>query len=232
MRRGLQLDRVVLLGRTFDEYARFFALDEATWRGRPVLDVASGVSSFRSEAVARGWSVTAVDPIYALEPEAIEPRCAGDLEHVTEAVRGLPTYKWEFYRTPEGMRAYRDRAWRTFLESYRRDRSGYVAASLPALPFDAGQFALTLVSYFLFAYQEHFDYAFHRDSIGELMRVTAGEARVYPLVTFEARPSDFLEPLRQDPALRHLDFEVVPTDFEFLVGSNAYLRITHRRVGG
>jgi hypothetical protein len=85
---------------------------------------------------------------------------------------------------------------------------------------------------FLFAYQDQFDYRFHRDSIRELMRVTADEARIYPLVTFEARISNHLAPLRQDSALADLSFEVVPTDFEFLVGSNAYLRITHRRASG
>jgi hypothetical protein len=43
---------------------------------------------------------------------------------------------------------------------------------------------MTLVSYLLFAYQDRFDCAFHRDSILEIMRVTRGEARIYPTVTF------------------------------------------------
>ena len=45
MKQGLVLDRVVLLGRTLEEYARYFALDPAAWAGKAILDVASGVGS-------------------------------------------------------------------------------------------------------------------------------------------------------------------------------------------
>ena len=42
MKQGLVLDKVVLLGRTLDEYRRYFALDLDALRGRRILDVASG----------------------------------------------------------------------------------------------------------------------------------------------------------------------------------------------
>ena len=41
-KRGLQLDRVVLLGRTFEEYRRYFLLEPDCLRGKRVLDVAGG----------------------------------------------------------------------------------------------------------------------------------------------------------------------------------------------
>ena len=85
-----------------------------------------------------------------------------------------------------------------------------------------------MVSYLLFVYGDHFDLQFHRDALIELMRVTRGEARVYPLVTFEGERCPYLDTLRDDPSLREFQFEEVPTDFEFLVGSNAYLRISRR----
>jgi hypothetical protein len=97
---------------------------------------------------------------------------------------------------------------------------------LPELPFGDGKFDLTLVSYLLFAYQDRFDYKFHRDSILEIMRVTRGEARIYPAVTFEAQPSEYIPMLQSDPALRQFAFTEVKTDFEFLVNSNSYLRVT------
>jgi len=62
-KRGLQLDRVVLLGRTFDEYCRYFLLNPEDLAGKTVLDVASGISSFCAEANARGTWVTSFDPI-------------------------------------------------------------------------------------------------------------------------------------------------------------------------
>jgi 2-polyprenyl-3-methyl-5-hydroxy-6-metoxy-1,4-benzoquinol methylase len=63
---GLQLDRVVLLGRTFEEYRRYFLLEPHELIGKRVLDVASGVSSFCAEANTLGIKVTAFDPIYSL----------------------------------------------------------------------------------------------------------------------------------------------------------------------
>src|SRR5438046_8153813 len=113
-----------------------------------------------------------------------------------------------------------------FLADYKAHRGRCVAAELPNLPFADGSFELTLESYFLFAYQDRLNYEFHRDSILEIMRVTRGEARIYPTVTFEAEPSDYIPRLQSDPALQHFQFTGIKTDFEFLVGSNSYLRVT------
>jgi hypothetical protein len=56
------------------------------------------------------------------------------------------------------------------------------------------------------------------------MRVTRGEARIYPTVTFEAQPSEYIPMLQSDPVLRQFAFTEIKTDFEFLVNSNSYLR--------
>jgi hypothetical protein len=109
-----------------------------------------------------------------------------------------------------------------------RDRR-YVSGSLPRLPFRDGQFDLTLSSYLMFVYEDKFDYEFHKQSVLEIMRVTRGEARFYPLVSFEAKRCSHLDPLKNDPDLRHLTFEEVQTNFEFLVGSNWFLRVRPRR---
>jgi hypothetical protein len=229
MKQGLVLDKVVLLGRTFEEYARYFALDPAGLRGQTVLDVASGVSSFCAEANARGIPATAFDLIYDLPPEQIEARCGPDLEHVLKSVVGLKTYKWDFYQSPEGLRPYRERAYKTFLADYRAQRSRrYVAGQLPRLPFGDRQFDLTLVSYLLFAYDDHFDFDFHKRSVLEIMRVTRGEARLYPVVNFEARRCAYIDALKNDPDLQGFQFEEIETDFEFLVGSNWFLQIRRR----
>jgi hypothetical protein len=83
------------------------------------------------------------------------------------------------------------------------------------------------VSYFLFPYQDRLGYEFHRDSILEIMRVTREEARIYPTVTFEAQPSEYIPMLRLDPALQRFEFTEIRTDFEFLVNSNWFLRVKH-----
>ena len=226
MKQGLILDKVVLLGRTLDEYRRYFALDLDQFRGKAILDVAAGVGSFCAEAHALGLDVTAFDPIYDWAPEEIERRCGPDLDHVVDAIRDLKVYRWEFYKTPENLRSLREAAYRTFLADYRSGRgSRYIAGLLPTLPFRDGQFDLTLASYFLLVYENQFDYEFHRRSVLELMRVTRGEARLYPIVNFEARRCSYLDRFKSDPSMHRLRFEEVRTDFEFLAGSNYYLRI-------
>src|SRR4051794_35996751 len=221
MKQGLDLDRVVLLGRTFEEYVRFFALDVRALEGKAILDVAAGVSSFCAEANERGLSVVAADRIYSLPADEIQSRCEPDLEQVTRAMEGLPVYRWEFYRDPAHMREYRRRAYQRFLADYRTAPSGrYVPVVLPQLPFRDGQFDFTLLSYLLFVYEDQFTYDFHKESIRELMRVTSGEARIYPIVTLEAQPSTYLKQLTSDSDLAHLKFEQVQTDFEFLRNSN------------
>jgi hypothetical protein len=49
-KRGLHLERVVLLGRIFEEYRRYFDLEPRELIGRTALDVAGGISSFWAEA--------------------------------------------------------------------------------------------------------------------------------------------------------------------------------------
>src|SRR6266478_5676675 len=225
-KRGLQLDRVVLLGRTYDEYRRYFLLNLEDLVGKTVLDVASGVSSFCAEANARGIRVTSFDPIYSLTPEKIAERCEPDLQSVFRAIGSVPTYRWTYYKNPEYMRELRKGASTKFLSDYKAHPERYVAGELPRLSFADGEFDVTLVSYFLFAYQDQLDYEFHRESILEIMRVTRGEARVYPTVTFEAQPSEYIPMLRSDPALQRFAFAEIKTDFEFLVNSNFFLRVT------
>jgi SAM-dependent methyltransferase len=226
VKRGLQLDRVVLLGRTFEEYRRYFLLEPKELIGKTILDVAGGVSSFCAEANNLGIKATAFDPIYSMSPEKIRERSDPDLESVYRSIGLVPTYRWGFYKNPDCMRALRERASVIFFSDFKIHPQRYVAGTLPRLPFADDEFDLTLVSYLLFAYHDRFDYEFHRESVLEIMRVTRGEARIYPTVTFEAQPSEYIPMLQSDPALQAFEFAEIETDFEFLVNSNSYLRIT------
>jgi hypothetical protein len=227
---GLILDKVVLLGRTFEEYIRFFGLEETGSADATILDVAAGVSSFCAEANARGWRVTAFDRIYDWPAPAIAAQCAQDLRAVVDNIGAAGTYRWDFYQSPERMGEYRERAWRIFLEDYAAGHRGrYVAGELPRLPFEDAHFARALVSYLLFVYEAQLSYEFHRESIHELMRVTRDEVRIYPTVTFQARRCVWLDRLRADPSMGEYEFREVQTDFEFLKGSNSYLSIRRRK---
>jgi hypothetical protein len=227
-KQGLDLNRVVLLGRTLDEYCRAFGLDLESWRGKSILDVAAGVSSFTAETRALGYNTTAFDRIYSASAQEIRPRCERDLEEIAREIGKKPVYKWGFYKSPVEMRAYRERASQRFLQDFTAHPRYYVAGELPRTPFTSSQFDLTLVSYLIFVYEEQLSYEFHKETIRELLRVTAGEIRIYPIVTFEAQPSAYLPRIREETEFANCNFEIVATDFEFLRDSNCYLKITRK----
>lgn len=118
---GLELDRVVLLGRTFEEYSRSFALVLDSLRKKTILDVAAGVSSFRAEASERGLDVAAFDVIYELPAAEIQHRCKRDLDHIVSSIGNLNVYRWDFYKNPERLRTFREHAYQTFLLDYSSD---------------------------------------------------------------------------------------------------------------
>ena len=145
--------------------------------------------------------MTAFDPIYWFPAEKIREQSEPDLESVYQSIGLVPTYRWGFCKNPEYMRALRERASTIFFSDFKTLPERYVAGDLPRLPFADSEFDLTLVSYLLFAYQDR-DYGFHRDSIREVMRVTQGEARIYPTVTFEAQSSEYVSMLESDPGCK------------------------------
>ena len=201
-------------------------MDIDALRGKDILDIASGVSSFCAEANAKEINVTAFDPIYELTAEEIKNRCEPDLEFVTSEIGKVKAYKWDFYKTPENMREYREKAYRLFLPDFTRAKGKrYICGKLPRTPFREGQFDLTLVSYFLFVYEDQFDYEFHKQSLTEILRITSIEARIYPLVNFKAERSHFVERIKKEPEFSDWEFGEIQTDFEFLRNSNSFLRI-------
>ena len=128
------------------------------------------------------------------------------------------------------MRELRARALKAFLPDFEQQGpKRYVPGLLPHLPFPDRTFDLTLVSYFLFAYEEKLSFEFHREAVLDLMRVTRGELRIYPTVTFEAEQSRYVQELIADERLIQFRFEIVPTDFEFLLNSCNYLSVTPRK---
>jgi hypothetical protein len=123
IKRGLQLDRVVLLGRTFDEYRRYFLLQPRELIGKTVLDVAGGVRSFCAEANNLGIKVTAFDPIYSLSLGKIRERSDPDLESVYKTIGFVPTYRWGFNKNPDYMHTLRERASNIFSSISKSIRS-------------------------------------------------------------------------------------------------------------
>jgi len=123
MKDRMELERVVLLGRTFTEYCAFFQLTAEDLQGRRVLDAGAGISSFCAEARARGYEVTAADPIYALPVEVIADKSEADWRKVLEQLPGVAqNYNWSFYRNAGELDRYRRTARELFIDDYGSGR--------------------------------------------------------------------------------------------------------------
>ena len=225
---GLQLDRVVFIGRTYFEYLRIFDLDESVLRNGRVLDCAAGPSSFTAEASKRGFDVTACDVLYGNPIETLADKGSKDIEHTFQKVDDVPhLYVWKQYKDRQEIIGLRHKALSLFEQDYldglRQGR--YIRAELPRLPFPDKAFSLVLSSHFLFLYGDRLDVDFHVASLKEMTRVSSGEVRVYPLQGLDAKLSPHLDNVLSRLRAEGIRAEIVPTPFEFQRGADKVLRV-------
>jgi SAM-dependent methyltransferase len=182
---GAEHHSVPFFGRALEEYAQFFSLDPAAdLRGRAVLDVAAGPSSFTAEACALGCDAVAVDPLYGRSADALATYVAIDYREVFARLRARPSLaRFRAFASVNEAEARRRAAAARFLHDYaeRFVLGRYAGAELPELPFADGAFDLVLCAHFLFQHEARFDFAFHVAACRELARVSRGEARVHPV---------------------------------------------------
>jgi len=194
MERKYEQVGTALMCRSFEEYARMFALEEPLKLEGEVLDAAAGASSFAADAARRGIAAVAVDPRYGLPQEELFREARTEIDVSTAKLEGLrDLFDFSYYGSLENHRAHREASLERFMADFAADRreggGRYVAGALPELPFEDGRFGMVLCSHFLFLYGEHFDESFHERAVFELIRVCrpGGEVRIYPLVTLSFR---------------------------------------------
>ena len=228
MNNGLQLDHIVLLGRSLAEYSQFFDLQHLRPDADRLLDMGAGVSSLCAELSEQGHHVTAADPIYDLSSDIIAAKCRRDIEDVCTQLPELAHhYRWEYYRDISDLKQHREKACQSFLQHFRMNPRQYVTAELPGTPFQVNEFTVTFVSHCLFLYDDRLNYEFHKRSILELARITSREIQIYPLTNFNGKPSSFVDRIQQDQDLSALDFHIEQIDFEFVKNANERMRITN-----
>ncbi|MCL6472266.1 MAG: hypothetical protein K6T91_05575 [Firmicutes bacterium] len=225
MDKQLNLEEIVLIGRTFDEYRNMFALDEELLKSGPILDVASGVSSFCAEANSKGYNVVASDKIYTLSPSKIEDKCKQDLDDVIKQLPAISDlYVWNYFKDIQALKDQRERAYKLFIKDFKLTGiQRYVPAEYPITDFHDYQFTVSLVSGFLFLYENHLNYEFHKRTLLELARVTSKEIRIFPITNLKGKPSVFLEPIMRDEELHDLQMQIKRVDYEFLRNANEML---------
>lgn len=225
MTKKLDLKDIVLIGRTFDEYYGMFDLSSVR-KNEKILDVASGVSSFCCEGFQKGYNITASDRIYSFSAEKIKKKCAEDLDTVMNKLNGIMNlYKWDYFKNIEELAANRKRAYSSFIADYKENNNRYILTEYPENNFKNNEFTISLVSHFLFLYDEHLNYKFHKEVINELIRITSKEIRIFPLVNLKGKRSVFLKKFMDDVEYKSYKKEIRKVDYEFVAGGNEVLII-------
>lgn len=212
------IGELLVSSRSLEEYRAMFALTDHDL-GLRLLDCPGGAAGFTAAATTAGARVQACDPIYGLDPEEMVSRAEADLRRAERYVRGHPDeYEWTFFASIADYRAQRGASLAAFARDYERNRSRYVPASLPALPFGNDAFDLVLSSHFLFAFADRLDLDFHVAAIVEMTRVAAGGVRIYPVFAMGSGPRLDLDPLGAELAALGIVTRLVGVDYQFQRG--------------
>lgn len=205
------IEGIAFFGRTLNEYLGMFAISLDELKGKKILDCPSGPASFIAEATKLGINAVGCDPLYSADYQQLADKARTDIIQSLDRTAKTPEL---FYRqTEEEIKAFREeklKAAELFAADYNAGlKSGrYINASLPELPFPDKSFDITLSGNLLFLYTDHkyggiidnseFDYEFHLKAIGELIRVTRNEIRIYPIEMPKVGMHHFMEKLIPD----------------------------------
>lgn len=231
MNAKLDIDRIAFIGRTFAEYVRIFELDESLLRKGPILDCPAGAASFAAEAHQCGHDVIACDILYDIPIDGLTEKGERDIELIYDKVGEVShLYVWDYYKDRDDLIAYRRKALGLFADDFANGSAEgrYVTASLPHLPFADNTFSLVISSHFLFLSGSMLDPEFHKASLMELMRVSSGEVRIFPLHGLDAKPYPYLGDVISFLQTVEIDAEITEVPFEFQRGGNKLMTLRRK----
>lgn len=221
-----ELDRVVFIGRTFEEYNNMFDLHMEELIGKRILDCPGGACSFTAHGSRLGLDITASDITYDHKPDDLERKGLQDIRHAMETIeRAKSNYVWDYYGDVEGLSRHRHQALQDCVQHMRELPRRYVAAVLPELPFHDEQFDLVLSAHFLFMYSDRLDYDFHKQTIQELLRVASEEVRIFPLTDLTGSRYDHLDRLIHELEAEGLVVTENKVPYEFMRNGSSLLSI-------
>ena len=217
------IGQMIVSARPADEYRAMFDLRDEDLRG-PILDCPGGAGDFAAAVRAAGGAATSVDPLYALPREEVLERAReGTLRGNRYVAEHRDLYVWSFFGSAEDHRERRLGALERFAADFAADGERYVAAALPHLPFPDRAFALALSGHLLFSYPGHLTFEDHLAAIRELVRVSAGEARVFPLLDTALSPHPRMDDLRAALLADGIGSEIRRVPYEFQRGADRML---------
>ncbi len=214
----LNLNEIMITGRTLSEYKAFFDLDLNSLKDKKVLDCPSGVSSFVAEANENGISAVGGDIIYKFTKNEIKNQALKTIDDIYRDVSWMDNNSFKFYKDIKTHRTHREDALEKFLND---EKNNYKETNLLNLNFKDNSFDLALSSHLLFLYDDRFDLEFHLKAILEMLRVS-NEVRIFPLIDFKnsrVNEEKNLSPLVyeiMDELKRDFDVKIKKVSFEFL----------------
>ncbi len=222
----LDLERIVFIGRTFEEYLDMFSLSEETMKGKRILDCPAGACSFTAVGNKSGFDITACDIAYYYSSDDLKNKGLRDLEHTMENMeKARGNFKWDYFKNVEGLKKHRFSAFKNCTDDMAKSNDRYIPAVLPALPFLDDEFDICLSAHFLFMYDDRLDYEFHLKTIKELLRVSKEEIRIFPLVNLEGKRYEHLDELIRYFEDKGNTVEEIKVPYEFQAKANSMLRI-------
>lgn len=227
----LEVPSVAFFGRTLAEYSQFFSLEIAGMKGRSILDVAAGPSSFTAEACKRGVDAVAVDPLYGCSADTLSQHVTIDYRNMISQMQAKShLFRFKAFASLEEAELSRRAAADRFVTDYAAHfvHGRYIGASLPLLPFFDRAFDIVLCAHLLFVYSKRFDFDFHLAACRELVRVSREEVRIHPIVGTNGRKYPELGRLRIALAEEGINSQIVDVDYEFFAGSDSMLVLTRK----
>lgn len=191
---GLELSRVIFVGRTYDEYVKMFDLTDEELKNYTILDAPAGACSFTAIASQLGYRVTAADIAYFHSVEQLYQKGLDDIEHAIEGISKVKeNYKWDYFNSIDELEKQRNSALHNCVRHMKQFPELYSPANLPELPFNNGQFDMILSAHFLFMYSDRLDFNFHKKTLKEMTRVARKEIRIFPLADLSGRRYENLQ---------------------------------------
>jgi len=222
----MKLENVVPWGRNLQEY-RAMGLFRDEDKHKKILGCGDGPASVNKTLSQIGVDITSIDPIYQFNKEQIALRVQETSSVVSKQLRvNRDDYVWKNIKNVEELIFLRLSAIKDFLEDYEtgKKQGRYQYQELPKLNFNDKEFELAWSSHFLFLYSEHFDFAFHKKAILEMLRV-AKEVRIFPLLDLKNEKSPHLEGICSFLKENAYRYTIQKSEYEFQQGANEVLKI-------
>ena len=222
----LDLERIIFIGRTFEEYMDMFLFSIEELKGKKILDCPAGACSFTAVGSRLGLDVMACDIAYYHSSGELEKKGFQDIEHAMEQIgKAKSNYIWNYFKDIADLKRHRLNALKDCANDMKKSSKRYVPVTLPSLPFKDEAFDMVVSAHFLFMYADRLDYDFHLTALNELLRVTEEEIRIFPLVDLEGKRYKHLDTLISYLTNNGCMIEEVKVPYEFQANANSMLKI-------